>query len=1434
MLIDALVKLPGPTYTHPISLPSSSSISHLNPYLPLPLLSSQSTTQVPTLITDATFLSSLPAPDRGLILVIGVTSLDLPYGHKGFIIVSRNSQEAYDHSLLGLRLARDKTVYHFISSQALGDVQEVESADLKDWLENSISTTPNGHINGDSSPNNQTSNAAHQNGIVDTDALLEAYEQAALATLKITRRPQRPFPIPATSTSKIVLNFLPYTLSSTDDTVILDIALASPISSDRLKRAVGQASAVVVVESSNGRYGTFWASIVDSLDGHTTSIRSILVGSEVSSSAISEAITSNSPITRLGSPFTPPSIPTSSITIPSPETTYTNLLTSSPHPLEILNDPSQLAANETTSPLYAFGKAVALRQERDRLVTLAKQILKSSSTRPTVHAAVAEWLLVRDESNALPAGQNVVETIRTPVNEEEEELLTLGDKGHWEKKSLWIVISNAWSKDLASSGLHHTLASGLDINLLVYETSPSPFSPGAPKSQGERKKDLALYALNMGDVYVASVAVYADYAGVINAMREAETYSGPGLVLAYLPWGEKEDGSFIPSLSTSSTTSTETSSQSSMTQNGTASTGQNGEIATVGETLGPLERLRETKRAVSGGWWPLFRWNPSLPDSKRFTLDSSHIKNVLAEFLDRQSHLSQLTRTQPDLEASVPLSVGEELTSKRKQKARAAYEALVNSLDGPGLLVLYASDGGNAEKVAKRLVGRAKMRGVAASLKVLDELAEDPINLLKEEENVLVITSTAGQGEFPQNGREFWKVVSKLSPTNSVTKSSDSNGDDVEGTGNQNKTKLTVFGMGDSHYWPRPEDAGYYNKPAKDLYPRLLNLGFTSLTDLGLGDDSDPDGYLTGYKPFEASLWRALGVDAVEVAEEKEETVANEHMKIASDYLRGTIMEGLEDTTTGAMGVSDGQLLKFHGTYQQDDRDIRESLKAQGLEPAYAFMIRVRLPGGVCTPEQWLAMDRIADERGNGTFKLTTRQTFQFHGIVKRHLREAMRDINRSLLDTIAACGDVNRNVQCTVNPSISSLHAEVYEFSKRLSEHLLPKTSAYHEIWLGKKQIAGEAVQDFEPMYGPTYLPRKFKMAVAIPPDNAVDVYTNDVGFIAIVESGKIVGYNVLTGGGMGVTHSNKKTYPRLGDLLGFVLPEDGHRIAEAILLVQRDNGNRQDRKNARLKYTIDRMTLPIFKTEVEKRFGKPLLPSRPFEFDSNLDHYGWTKGQDGKSHFTIFIENGRIENNQHDSFKTGLKDIAKIHKGQFRLTPNQHVILSDVPPEELENIKKVLKKWGLDNLNQSKLRLSSSACVAFPTCGLAMAESERYLPLLVDKVEKICEEAGVGRDSIVMRMTGCPNGCARPWNAEIAMVGKAPGSYMMLLGGSPTGNRLNKPFKSSVTEPEILSTLKPLIKRWSLERNDGEHFGDWVIRAGIIKATTHGTNFWNDSAEA
>ncbi|WVQ84593.1 sulfite reductase (NADPH) hemoprotein, beta-component [Cryptococcus sp. DSM 104549] len=1364
-ILAAISSLPSSSYTHPIPSPPSGS-TKLNPYLPLP----QSATPT-VLYTNTTFLHSLPTASlsRTVVHIVDAEELATPRGSNAVSLISRSAQGAYDHALLALRLAQDEdaVVYHFIPAGLDGEVQQVE--DPQAWLSGPLGSPDLTNGAAETSPEAK---------------LVAAYESISLSLLKLTRRPQRPFIHNRAESSKLVVNFLPAAVEAENT---IEVVLAIPAPKDKLRSSLAGVQEVVVVEAGSGKYGPAWASVVDALEGEEVTIRSVLVGAGATPSDISSAIASGSPITRLGSPASH-SIPSHSVAIPSPEATYTDLLASSPSPLEILNDPSHLAANESTSPLYAFGKAVAIRKERARLVELAKKVLKAGNTTEAVHGALSAWLLVRDDKTAAAAGKKVEEAVGANPSGDEKELVELGQRGHWEKRALWIVISNSWAADLASSGLHHALASGLDINLLVYETAPSPFSPNAPaQPPKERKKDLGLYALNMGDVYVASVAVYADYAGVLNAMREAETYSGPGLVLAYLPWGEKEDGEAVSST----------------------------------ESAGALERLRETKRAVSGGWWPMFRWNPSLADEKRFTLDSSYIKAALSEFLDRQSHLSQLTLATPAIDSSVTASAGGDLVAARKDKARKAYDALLNSLDGPGLLVLVASDGGNAEKLAKRLVGRAKMRGVGASLRVLDEVASSIVETLSAETNVLVITSTAGQGESPLNGREFTKALSKLAPSEQLA-----------------ETKVAVFGMGDSHYWPRPEDAGFYNKPAKELFPKLLAAGCQELLPLALGDDSDADGVQTGYKPFEAALWRALGVDSVEVVEEKEEVVANEHIKIASDYLRGTILEGLEDKTTGAISASDAQLTKFHGTYMQDDRDIRESLIAQGLEPAYSFMIRVRMPGGVCSAKQWLDMDAISDEHGNSTFKLTTRQTFQFHGIIKSHLKKAMQAINKSLLDTIAACGDVNRNIQCTVNPAMSKTHASVYEFAKSVSEHLLPSTNAYHEIWLDKKKVSGDAVQnlsaDSEPLYGPYYLPRKFKIAVAVPPDNAVDVFTNDVGFIAIVENDEVVGYNVSVGGGMGVTHGNKKTYPRLGDVIGFVTPDQGKKVAEAIMLVQRDNGNRQDRKNARLKYTVDRLGLPRFKELVEQYWGHKLAPARAYEFTSNLDHYGWQTGHDGKHHFTMFIENGRVEDNARHQFKTGLKEIATVHKGTFRLTANQHLILSDIAEEDLEEMKRLLAKWGLDNIDHSGVRLSSSACVAFPTCGLAMAESERYLPLLVDKVEKICEDAGIRGDDLVMRMTGCPNGCARPWAAEVAFVGKAPGAYMVMLGGSHLGTRLNKPFIESASEPEILAVLGPMIRRWAKERHDGERFGDWTIRAGYITPTTAGLNFWENSFPA
>ena len=562
-----------------------------------------------------------------------------------------------------------------------------------------------------------------------------------------------------------------------------------------------------------------------------------------------------------------------------------------------------------------------------------------------------------------------------------------------------------------------------------------------------------------------------------------------------------------------------------------------------------------------------------------------------------------------------------------------------------------------------------------------------------------------------------------------------------------------------------------------------------------------------------------MGVDKVEGLPEEPPPLTNEDIKIASNYLRGTIAEGLLDETTGAISASDQQLTKFHGTYMQDDRDLRDERKAQGLEPAYSFMIRCRLPGGVATPSQWIQMDDISTSLGNQTMKLTTRQTFQFHGVIKGKLRPAMQAINRALMTTIAACGDVNRNVMCSSLPQHSRYHADVWAYSKIISDHLLPSTTAYHEIWLqeddGKKvQVAGDAVVDHEPLYGPTYLPRKFKITIAIPPHNDTDVYAHDIGLISIKGAdGRLEGFNVLAGGGMGVTHNNKKTYPQVGRMFGYVSKEVVHMACEKIMFVQRDFGDRTNRKHARLKYTIDDMGLDVFKGKVEEHLGFKFSEPRAFKFDSNIDTFGWQKDENGLNHFTFFIENGRIEDTPDFPMKAGLRQIAKIHKGEFRLTGNQHLILSNVADAELPALKALLKKYRLDNTDFSGLRLSSSACVAFPTCGLAMAESERYLPELITKLESTVFEAGLRQDSIVMRMTGCPNGCARPWLAEVAFVGARRSARTTC-----TPRRRVPRAAAEQAVPQLGSRrtrswrlCAPLIKRYAAEREDGERFGDF-----------------------
>lgn len=553
-----------------------------------------------------------------------------------------------------------------------------------------------------------------------------------------------------------------------------------------------------------------------------------------------------------------------------------------------------------------------------------------------------------------------------------------------------------------------------------------------------------------------------------------------------------------------------------------------------------------------------------------------------------------------------------------------------------------------------------------------------------------------------------------------------------------------------------------------------------------------------------------------------------ERIKQESNYLRGTLKETMEDRITAGIPEDDNRLMKFHGSYLQDDRDLRAERQKQKLEPAYQFMIRVRTPGGVATPEQWLAMDELARTYANGTLKLTTRQAFQFHGVLKWNMKKTLQAINDALFTTLAACGDVNRNVMCNPNPYQSEVHAEVYEWAKMLSDHLLPRTRAYYEIWLDEEKVAGTPEVEEEPIYGPLYLPRKFKIGIAVPPSNDVDVFSQDLGFIAIVEQGKLVGFNVAIGGGMGMTHGDRTTYPQLAKVIGFCKPEQVIDVAEKVVTIQRDYGNRSVRKHARFKYTIDRLGLEVVKKELERRLGWELEEARPYHFEHNGDRYGWVEGVNGTWHFTLFVEGGRVKDTDDYPLMTGLREIAKVHTGDFRLTANQNLVIANVPSEKKAEIDALIKRYGLtDGKRYSALRRNSLACVALPTCGLAMAEAERYLPKLLDKIEEIVEENGLRDEEITIRMTGCPNGCARHVLAEIAFIGKSVGKYNMYLGAAFDGSRLGKLYRENIGEEEILAELRVLLSRYAKERLDGEHFGDFVIRAGIVKEVTDGTNF-------
>ena len=544
-----------------------------------------------------------------------------------------------------------------------------------------------------------------------------------------------------------------------------------------------------------------------------------------------------------------------------------------------------------------------------------------------------------------------------------------------------------------------------------------------------------------------------------------------------------------------------------------------------------------------------------------------------------------------------------------------------------------------------------------------------------------------------------------------------------------------------------------------------------------------------------------------------------EDIKHGSGRLRGTLLQSLADPLTGALADADQVLIKYHGSYQQDDRDLRDERRLAKLEPDYSFMIRTRTPGGVVTPAQWLKLDAIATTYAERGLRITTRQAFQFHGVIKGRLKPTMQAINAALIDTLAACGDVNRNVAVAANPLRSALHAQVYAQAAALSEHLLPNTRAYHEIWLDEERVAGSGEEE-EPVYGAAYLPRKFKIGFAVPPVNDVDVFAQDLGFTAIVDGdGVLRGYNVSIGGGMGATHGDPDTYPRLADVIGFVTPDQVIAIATAVVTAQRDFGNRAVRKRARLKYTLDDRGVDWFREEVERRAGFTLGPARPFVFDHTGDRFGWVRGDDGRWHLTLRIVAGRIVDGDGGDHLTGLREIARVHAGEFRLTPNQNLVIAGVPDDQRARIDTLVAAHGLDgHRTASPLRRDALACVALPTCGLAMAEAERYLPTLLDRVETLLATHGLADAPLVLRISGCPNGCSRPYLAEIALVGRAPGRYNLLLGADHRGQRLNTLYRDNTDEAGVLAALDPLLADYAARRGDGERFGDFLVRTGTV----------------
>ena len=876
-----------------------------------------------------------------------------------FFLVSSTTQQVHDNALLAARLARleKKAVVHAFFLSANGTaVDELPEEQIVSFL--LASKRPKSPSNqGDG----QAANGTGPNGHAEDEesaALLQAYRSAAIETLALVRRPVKPILVSGpTEASTLVLVLGKNAPIDIEGVAVIALSLVKPLPEFLFSPSTTER--IVVLEQVH-RWHAKWTPLyleivkeVQRRQLENVTVQRALLGdtSQVQHQDVVDFL--QNPDSSLLGTLSSPATPTPAPHVPKHESAYTKILSHlfGDH-FEISNAPELVSSKGevATTPEFALGRVKGQLEARAQLIEAVQELLHSGDLDAHLHSLLSKWALAKDDAvKSKTLGESIVANLSSRPLPHPAAQRILASNDHLGARSRWIIGSDAWSYDIGSSGLHHAIASGLNVNILILDTIP--YSSRNTVDPHRRKQDVGLYAMNHGDAYVASVAVFSSYGQVLQALVEAEKFNGTSVVLGYLPYS-KEDAP-------------------------------------------ALELLKETKLAVDSGYWPLYRWDPSKEavGKEPFSLDSDAIKNELKQFLDRQNHLSQLVRSSPQIASEIVGSLGETVREARKKRAQQAYDDLVSSLDAPPLLVLFASDGGAAEKKAKRLANRAKARGLSTTIATLDSYSLDS---LAQEEYVAIVTSTAGQGEPPQNSRTFFKALNAAA---------------LRGDAVFSKLKYSVFGMGDSRYWPRAEDAHYYNKPSKDLDARLEKLGGERITPLGLGDDQDADGAETGYKIWEPLLWKALKVDTVEVTEAEPEPITNEHIKAASGYLRGTIAEGLEDTTTGALAASDTQLTKFHGIYQQDDRDIRDEREAQGVEPAFSFMIRVRMPGGVCTPEQWLQMDQISDEHGNGTFKITTRATFQFHGVIKKHLKPAIQDINRVLLDTLAACGDVNRRV---------------------------------------------------------------------------------------------------------------------------------------------------------------------------------------------------------------------------------------------------------------------------------------------------------------------------------------------------------------------------------------------------------------------------------------